>query len=213
MDFIFNSVEMIGTVAFAVSGAMVAIEKKLDIFGIMFLSVVTALGGGTVRDVLLGCTPPKMFYSYKYLAASVLTAVLLFLFARFSQKPMQNPSGRMDFLLTFCDALGLGIFAVIGTQAGIGAGYADNMFMCVFLGMTTGVGGGILRDMMCGDIPFVLRKHVYAVAAILGSALYFILAVYLQMAPSAATLVGTVFTVVIRLLAWRLRWNLPRIPQ
>lgn len=213
MDFLFNSAEMIGTVAFAVSGAMVAIEKRMDIFGIVFLSAVTALGGGTIRDLLLGITPPKMFYSYKYLAASALTAVILFLIARISKKPLQTPTGHTDCLLTFCDALGLGIFAVVGTQAGIGAGYTDNIFMCVFLGMTTGVGGGVLRDMMCSDIPFVLRKHVYAVAAILGSTLYFVFVVQMQMSLGLATLIGTGFTIVIRMLAWHYRWNLPRIPK
>lgn len=210
MELVLYCAELIGTIAFALSGALLAIQKRLDIFGILLLSVVTALGGGTIRDLLLGITPPKMFYSYKYLALAAATALVTFLIARRSRGMIGKFQGLMDFLFVFSDAFGLGIFAVIGTEAGLAAGYGDNPFLCVFLGMTTGVGGGILRDMMCGDIPFVLRKHIYAVAAIAGGMTFYLL-IHLGLDGTLAALIGVVVTVVLRLLAWHYRWNLPKV--
>lgn len=209
MYFILYASELVGTVAFALSGAVLAVQKRLDLFGILFLGVVTALGGGTVRDLILGHTPPRMFYSVEYVALAVASALVVFFVVRFSRGNDQKISGLMDFLFVLCDALGLGIFAVIGTQAGITGGYGDNAFLCIFLGMTTGVGGGILRDIMCGDIPFVLRKHIYAVAAIVGSGIFYILFTA-GLDGTLASLAGMLITVVLRLLAWHYRWNLPK---
>src|SRR5699024_2484389 len=127
-------------------------HKGLDLFGVLYLGVVTALGGGTVRDLLLGITPPKMFYSYEYVALAVATALVLFLVFRRFPRARGGMAGQMDLLYNLCDAVGLGIFAVIGTRAGMEAGYGENAFLCVFLGLTTGVGGGILRDIMCAGI-------------------------------------------------------------
>lgn len=209
MTILLIATELLGTVAFAVSGAMLAVKKQLDIFGILFLGVVTALGGGTIRDLLLGHTPPRMFYNIEYVLVALASALTVFLVVRLTHgRGLWSGSGT-DTLLTFSDALGLGIFAVIGTQAGMTAGYGDNPFLCVFLGMVTGVGGGVLRDMMCADIPFVLRKHIYAVAAILGSSMYYLLTV-LGLGTATATLVGMSSTVALRLLAWHYRWNLPK---
>lgn len=210
MEFVLHCAELVGTIAFALSGALLAIEKRLDLFGILLLSIVTALGGGTIRDLLLGITPPKMFYSYEYLALAAVTALITFLAARSSRRYFSRFQGPMDFLFVFSDALGLGIFAVIGTEAGLAAGYGDNPFLCVFLGMTTGVGGGILRDIMCGDIPFVLRKHIYAVAVIAGGLVFYLL-IHLGLDGTLAALAGVVVTVALRLLAWHYRWNLPRV--
>ena len=118
----------------------------------------------------------------------------------------------MDLLYNLCDAVGLGVFAVIGTQAGMEAGFAGNAFLCIFLGMTTGVGGGILRDVMCADIPGVLRKHIYAVAAIAGSGVFYLMA-RLVTGGTAAALCGMAVTVVLRLLARHYRWNLPKAEE
>lgn len=209
MQFIFYTAELVGTIAFAISGAVLAIQKKLDLFGILLLGVITALGGGTVRDLILGHTPPRMFYNVEYVALAVAAAFIVFLVAKYTKKNQLFSSGVMDFLFVFCDSLGLGIFAVIGTQAGITEGFGDNAFLCIFLGMMTGVGGGIIRDMMCTDIPFVLRKHIYAVAAILGSVIFYVL-LNIGMAEAVASLAGMLVTLVLRLLAWHYRWNLPK---
>ena len=209
MNYLLIASELIGTVAFAVSGAMLAVKKELDIFGICFLGIVTALGGGTIRDLLLGITPPRMFYSISYVVLAVSASLVVFFAVRFAHKKDLWSSHRMDTLLTVSDAVGLGVFAVVGTQAGISAGYGDNGFLCIFLGMVTGVGGGVLRDMMCADIPFVLRKHIYAIAAILGGGTYYLL-ICLGVGVVIATFIGMSATVILRLLAWHYRWNLPK---
>ena len=209
MDLLFNAAELVGTIAFAVSGAMLAVNKRLDIFGILFLGVVTALGGGTVRDLLLGHTPPRMFYNVEFILVALLSALTVFLAVRLTHGQGLWTGRAADNLLTFSDALGLGIFAVVGTQAGIADGFGDNGVLCIFLGMVTGVGGGVLRDMMCADIPFVLRKHVYAVAALLGAGIYYWLN-RLGVNGGAASLLGMAATVVVRVLAWHYRWNLPK---
>jgi len=210
MDWILYWSEFIGTIAFAISGALLAIQKRLDLFGILLLGIITALGGGTIRDLILGHTPPRMFYSFQYVCLAALSALLVFFTAKISKRSYEGFTGIADFLMVFCDALGLGIFAVIGTQAGIEAGFGSNLFLCVFLGMTTGVGGGILRDMMCGDIPFVLRKHIYAVAAIAGSLLFYTL-LQTGLDETLSTLAGMFVTLALRLLAWHFKWNLPRV--
>lgn len=210
MDLFLYLAELIGTAAFALSGALLAIQKKLDLFGVLFLSVVTALGGGTIRDVLLGRIPPRMFYSGQYVLLSVAVALVIFLAARWSHGRITRFNVWAERAFNLCDAVGLGIFAVIGTQAASRVGYADNIFLCVVMGMTTGVGGGVLRDMMCGDIPVVLRKHIYALAAIAGSLVYDLPVRLRLLSVYSATLLGIAVTVALRLLARHYRWNLPQ---
>ena len=212
MELFFYGAELIGTAAFALSGALVAIQKRLDLFGVLFLSVVTALGGGTIRDVLLGHTPPRMFYNGKYVLLAVAVALVMFLLARVSHGRLTRFTHWMDILFVLCDSVGLGIFAVTGTQAVLSAGRGDNAFLCVFMGMTTAVGGGVLRDIMCTDIPFVLRKHVYAVAAIVGSMVFYF-PLRLGLDATAATLSGVAVTVALRMLARHYRWNLPKAEE
>lgn len=203
--------EIVGTVAFAISGAMVAVRYRLDLFGVLLLGGVTALGGGTLRDLLMGSVPPRMFSSFEYLLIAAITSFVVFTLAYFARgKEWKRPSALGE-MLNVIDALGLGAFAVAGTQMPMLGGYTDNPFMCVFLGMTTGVGGGILRDLMIRDIPAVLRKDVYAVAAIIGSAVYYLLARCMGANSGVPTLAGIAVTVAIRVLASRYRWNLPRI--
>ena len=208
MDFFFAFAEIIGTVAFALSGALKAIQKKLDIFGVCVLAVFTALGGGVIRDLLLGLTPPRMFYSEGYLLTALAVAVGTFLLVR--RLHQTTDFGLWwDRAFNICDALGLGIFAVIGTQAAIQAGFDSKLFLCLSTGMITGGGGGALRDMMCVEIPSILRKHIYAVAALAGSLLYYIL-VWFSVPVPLATLVAVAVTVTLRILARHYQWNLPK---
>lgn len=209
-DLLIVITEIIGTVAFAVSGALVAIERRLDLFGVLFLGIVTALGGGTIRDILLGVFPPRAFYSYVYLAIAGLTALAVFLVvwvyhARY--RAFQTPLKSINNIF---DAVGLAAFSVVGSQLAVAQGYGDNPFLCVFLGMTTGIGGGILRDMMSREVPYVFQKHVYGVASILGSAAYWLVQRFTGSEPAAA-LTGVVLIVAIRICATLWRWNLPRV--
>lgn len=210
VDMLMTFSEIVGTIAFAVSGATVAIRYRLDLFGVLMLGGFTALGGGTIRDLLMGHTPPRMFTSYSYLLLAEITAFVTFTISYFMRGYEMKKPERLWNLLNVIDALGLGAFVVTGTHLPMEEGFANNMFMCVFLGMTTGVGGGILRDLMIHDIPVVLRKDIYAVAAIAGSVCYYLVARFIGQ-ETVATLLCVCVTVVIRLLASAYRWNLPRI--
>ena len=201
--FLFFLVEMTGTVAFAISGAMLAIERRLDLFGVVFLGVVTAIGGGVLRDLLLGQVPPLAFLNSVYFLVSALTALVVFAAALLLRRRRGTSLPSNSSLLNVFDAAGLGIFSVIGVQNTVAAGFGDNLFLCLFLGMTTGVGGGALRDVLSGSTPAILRKHVYALASLAGALCYY---------PAGSIAVSTLLVILLRVLASRYRWTLPRIP-
>lgn len=207
---IFFPIEIIGTIAFASSGAMVAVRKKLDLFGIIVLGVITAVGGGMLRDLMIGSIPPNMFRNPTYVFAAFLTVLILFLL--FRCRPVLLESRYMETyekIMNVLDAIGLGAFTVTGVDTGIDAGYGEYHFLIIFLGVITGIGGGILRDIMAGETPFVLKKHVYACASISGACLYVLL---LQFTHSDfAMLLSAILVVAIRMLASHYRWNLPGI--
>ncbi len=200
--------EIAGTVAFAASGAMMAIERELDMFGVLFLGITAALGGGIVRDLFLGVTPPSAFQDAAYVSVAAATALAVFLFAWRNQRQYRLRRELLDAAINLLDAVGLGIFGVVGAQTAMRLGYAENMFLCVFMGMITGVGGGILRDVFSRTVPAVLKKRIYAVASILGCAVYCLLSRAALPAP-AAMLTGAALTVAIRLCAAHYRWDLP----
>lgn len=201
----------IGIAAAAVSGAMIAIERKLDVFGVLFLGMITALGGGVLRDLLLGCTPPRFFTSFLALLIVIIAATAVFVIAKL-WNGWRNPDifHRIDQIHNLFDAVGLAAFTITGTQLAMAAGHEENAFMCVFMGMTTGVGGGVLRDMMTRHIPYVLWKRIYAVASIIGALVYWTLC-YFAVLPAIAQLIAMALIIIIRLCATVFRWNLPHI--
>lgn len=208
-NFIFIT-ELIGTCAFAVSGAIVSIQKNLDIFGVIFCGIITALGGGVIRDVLLSNFPPVMFCKYIYAFLAALSAIATFLFARKYQNVFLNKMDFIDNINNLFDAVGLGAFTIIGIQTGIAMGYGDNVFFILFLGMTTGCGGGILRDVLVREIPFVLSKRIYAIASIFGGLLYYLMFVLFNLDEFLSVLCGIISIFVIRFLSSKYRWNLPK---
>ena len=208
---LFTVLEAVGTVAFAVSGATVALQRRLDVFGVMLLGLTTALGGGCIRDLLLGRTPPVMFSQPLYAIVAIATSLIVFLLAWYWRIGFFGHMVLIDRVNNIFDALGLGVFTVIGVRAGVAAGYGENAFLCVFLGLLTGVGGGVLRDMMSREIPMVLCRRVYAIASIIGGAAYFLLRTPLQ--ESTAALTGVILVFAIRMLATHYRWSLPRISE
>lgn len=203
-------VEIIGTIAFASSGAMVAVRKRLDLFGIIVLGVITAVGGGMLRDLMIGNIPPNMFRNPVYVLAAFLTVLVLFLL--FRCRPALLGSRYIEGyerIMNILDAIGLGAFTVIGIDTGVEAGYGDYHFLIIFLGVITGIGGGILRDIMAGETPYVLKKHIYACASIAGACLYVVL---LQLTRSdSAMICSALLVVAIRILASHFRWDLPGI--
>ena len=208
-NFIFI-VEIIGTVAFASSGAMVAVRKMLDLFGIIVLGVITAVGGGMIRDLMIGKIPPNMFRNPVYVFAAFLTVMILFLLFRL--RPVLLGSRYIEpyeKIMNILDAIGLGAFTVTGIDTGVAAGYGSYHFLIIFLGVITGIGGGILRDIMAGETPYVLKKHIYACASIAGACLY---TFFLEFTRSDLTMIASALLVVaIRMLASHYRWDLPKI--
>lgn len=205
---LFFIVEIIGTAAFALSGAMTGLKYKLDVFGVVFLAVVTALGGGCTRDIILGRVPPAMFRDYRYMLAAVATALLAFLAAKFAGGEYRKNEGTLSSIANIFDAAGLGSFVVVGMEAGINAGYGDNGFFLVFLGLITCIGGGLLRDAFVVRMPGVLHKHVYALPCILGGVLYLIL-IRTAVSDLISIPAVIVFVFTFRMLATRYHWNLP----
>lgn len=199
--------ELIGTVAFAFSGCMVANAKKMDIFGVWVLGTVTAVGGGAVRDVLLGIFPPNMFRHGSYVAVATITVALWLVMAARKGAVSHAMFAKLSWIMDISDSLGLGIFAVVGSQTAINAGYGDNWFLVIFVGVMTGVGGGLLRDIMADMTPMIFCKRIYAIAALAGSLVYVILIPYIPEFVAVLAGTGTVF--VIRTLASVRRWDLP----
>ena len=150
--------ELIGTVAFAVSGAITGMEKKMDIFGVAILGLTTAVGGGIIRDMLIGNTPPQTFQDPVYAVISIVTAIIVFYLAG-RRKNSMSPH-LWDILLLVMDTLGLGIFTVVGISTAHQAVPESGQFLLIFVGVITGVGGGVVRDMMAGNMPYFRKTYL-----------------------------------------------------
>lgn len=201
--------EIIGTAAFAVSGAMTGVAKKMDIFGVCILGLTTATGGGMIRDVVLGVTPPAAFRNPVYAVISIAVSIVVFIVFR-RHKTMHEGKGKraFDIILLVTDSAGLGIFTVCGVRTAIECGYISNHFLVLFVAVVTGVGGGVLRDIFAGDRPYIFVKHIYACASLIGALAAML--VWIQVGQSAAMLIGFIVVTAIRLLAARFRWSLPK---
>ena len=198
--------ELIGTVAFAVSGAITGMEKKMDIFGVAILGLTTAVGGGIIRDMLIGNTPQHTFQDPVYAVISIVTAIIVFYLAG-RRKNSMSPH-LWDILLLVMDTLGLGIFTVVGISTARQAVPESGQFLLIFVGVITGVGGGVLRDMMAGNMPYIFVKHIYACASLAGAVICACSWEYMGM--KNAMITGMIIVVVIRFLAAYYRWNLPK---
>ena len=202
--------EMVGTVTVAIWGAMIAIKKRVDIFGVIVLSSMTALGGGIVRDILIGHLPPTMFSDYRYVLAAVVTSVVVFIVAYIFRDLYRRSESAVDAVNNIFDALGLGIFTVMGAKVAIESGFTVNGILVVCLAVITGVGGGIIRDIMLKEIPFVLKKRIYAVASILGGTAYHLMYVN-NINIRVATVVAVLIVFTVRIIATVFKLDLPKI--
>ncbi|MBR4766776.1 MAG: TRIC cation channel family protein [Clostridia bacterium] len=200
------ALELLGTAAFAVSGALTAVNKKMDVLGVMILGLTTATGGGIIRDLVLGYTPPAAFRNPIYSLVALITSLIIFL------PPVRKSIGRhasaFNNVLTVVDAIGLGVFTVIGIQAAHSETNAHGIYLYLFVGVVTGVGGGVLRDIFAGEKPSIFVEHIYATASILGAAVCIIL--WEPAGRYVAMFAGLVLVVVLRVLAAFNRWNLPK---
>lgn len=202
--------EILGTIAFAASGAMVGIRKKMDIFGVCVLGFVTAVGGGMVRDVILGITPPNVFRNPSYALVAVVTSLIAFALIYIKRDVMDgNFKIVYDKALLVMDTIGLAIFSVVGVNIGIQQGYLEKIFLLTFAGTITGVGGGLMRDVMAGEPPYIFVKHIYASASVVGS----IVCVYIYRMFGAveSMIIACAVILVIRYFAAKYHWNLPHI--
>ena len=200
--------ELVGTIAFAISGAVTAINKKMDILGICIMGIITACGGGVFRDIILGQVPPVMFKEPIYALTAFAVSVFVFIPARYRVALFE--SEIVNGVIQLADAIGLGIFTAVGVNAVIRAGFGDNRFFAITLGVLTGVGGGLMRDILAGDRPYIFVKHVYASASIVGAACYML--VYHYRGENMAMIAGALATILIRILAAHFRWSLPKAP-
>ena len=198
--------ELLGTAAFAVSGALLAARKRMDIFGVCIMGLVAACGGGVLRDMLLGRLPPAMFCSPVYALVAVTSAAAVF--PRAVHRLLIRRERLYELTMLLADAMGLGIFTAEGVTAAVQDGYGDSFFFTVFLGVITGVGGGVLRDMLAGDRPYIFVKHVYACASLAGAMLC--AGLWEALGQMAATLVCCGSVLLIRVMAARYRWSLPK---
>jgi len=198
--------ELLGTVAFALSGAMVALSKKMDIFGVAVLGLVTAVGGGVIRDLVLGITPPATFKNPVYATVAIIVSVVAFVPA--IRRFLFAKPGLYDKFLLLMDSIGLGIFTVVGIETAYIAGHSSSWFLLIFVGVITGCGGGILRDILAQNTPAVLVKHFYASASIIGAVVCILL--WKLFGQSAAIIGGAFSVLVLRLLAAKYQWSLPK---
>jgi uncharacterized membrane protein YeiH len=195
------ALDLIGTFVFALSGAVAGVKQRLDIFGVLVLSFAAASAGGIMRDLLIGSVPPVAIRDWRYLAASLLAGLLVFIWF-----PRSRRLSRARNLVLIFDAAGLGLFAVAGTQKALG--YGLNPVTASLLGMLTGIGGGMLRDVLVAEIPNVLRADLYAVAALAG-AVVVVIGHLLAAEPTGAAIMGAAICFCLRLFAIRRGWQLP----
>ncbi len=193
--------DLLGTFVFAMEGASTAVQHELDLLGIMVLAFVTALGGGIVRDVLIGSVPPNSIKDWRYPATALLAASFVF--------AGHSAVGRIPFwLLITLDAAGLGFFAIAGAAKALDFGI--HPLLAIILGGVTGVGGGTIRDIFLAQVPGVLRTDIYAAAALFGAAVL-VLGLKLKLGPAFASTLGIVLCFALRMVAVYEHWNLPKV--
>jgi uncharacterized membrane protein YeiH len=194
----FEILDTIGTLVFAISGALTAMYKKLDLFGVYCIAFVTALGGGTIRDVMIGRTPVGWMLDIDYVFIITLGFLLSLIFNRYLE--------RLRISLLLFDTIGLGVFTLIGLEKGIEFGLSP--VICVILGTLTATFGGVVRDILCNEIPVLFRKEIYATLCIAGGILFFLLQEFaIQQEIISASV--AVFIIALRLVAYKYNWSLP----
>ena len=204
-------IEYIGTIAFAISGAIIAIENKMDILGVTILGTTTAVGGGIMRDIIIGKDVPAVFENPSYLIVAAITTILVFVAFMLLRKLDITKNKIYKVVLNITDSLGLGVFVIIGATAAMNAGVSNHLLV-LFCSVLTGVGGGVLRDIMAAKIPAIFRKHIYCVVAILGALFFYILILNTPNNYFIAITISTILLVVVcRFLAFYFELNLPKV--
>lgn len=193
-------IDILGTFAFAVSGASMAIQKKLDVFGVLVIAFVTSVGGGTIRDIMIGNLPVNWLQNeVTILVILISTGITLFFRHRLQQLPVT---------LFLFDAMGLGLFTIAGVELAVEKGFS--MGICISLGTITACFGGVLRDVLLNQVPLIFRKEIYATACVAGALFYFLFK-YLHIDNGLIKILCIVSIVLIRVLAVKYKWSIPPI--
>ncbi len=203
--------EIIGTISFSASGTFVGIRKRMDVFGNLALAIITAVGGGMLRDMLLGIAPPLVLQKPFCFMVAVATSIVLMIFFYFKDKMTITKFLHIySRMLLVSDTIGLGIFTVLGINVAISVGYGDNVLIMLLVGMLTGVGGGMLRDVLARDIPMIFTQNIYAVSTLVGGAVY-IFARSRISEYAYCVIIGLGVVLIIRLISETYKINLPII--
>ncbi len=209
VQFFYFYLEMIGTIAFSASGTIIGIKKKMDVFGNLSLAVITATGGGMIRDLLLGITPPLVLQSQIAFMVAILSSIIIMIFFSLKEKITFNKFMKLyNKLLLFSDAIGLGIFTVLGIELAMKYGCSKNILLLLIVGLLTGVGGGVIRDVLAREIPLIFTQHIYAVASLFGGLLYIISSHYFYN-DSYSAIIGISAIFISRIVAAKYKLNLP----
>ena len=201
MPVLIHSLDLFGTMAFAVTGAMKGVAFKMDILGVIVLSSITGMAGGMLRDIVLGRTPPAALIDPTYILVTTITGISVFYL-------YPNIKSLLGLFLKF-DALGLGVFSIIGATIALNGGYGLNLLIMMFAGVITAVGGGIVRDVLVNEKPLVFIKELYVSLSFIGILLFFSL-LYIGVALDTSSIMGISFITGLRIAAMRFNWNLPR---
>ncbi len=208
---IIDIMSIIGTIAFSSMGTMIGIRKSMDLFGVITLGVITATGGGAIRDIILGILPQKVFQNSRDIILATITSIILFLLIYYNKEVIEKYYFKIyEKIISLFDAIGLGIFTVIGIKTAMDMGYSKNKFLLVFAGVITAVGGGMLRDIMTESTPFIFKKHIYACACIIGAISYLYLFKKINN-ELICMLIGAGIVIAIRLLSAYYHLDLPKI--
>ncbi len=197
--------EIIGTVSFAISGVFLAIKKKFDLFGILILGIITAVGGGVIRDLTLGITPPMMFKNPIFCLTAALVSLIICI--PIVRKFLHQK--RVNMITTVVmDSIGLAVFTVNGIIYSAEL-YPESTFLLVFTGVITGVGGGVLRDVLAGRLPYIFTKHIYASASLAGALLYVIIDGFVP--NTIAAIIAMLLIIIIRFISAYFKLELPHV--
>ncbi|WP_055448364.1 trimeric intracellular cation channel family protein [Lacinutrix mariniflava] len=196
----FYIIDILGTLAFSISGVLVALNKRMDAFGVLIIAFVTAVGGGTLRDVLIGETPVSWMKDMTFVYVVLISTILAVIF-----------KSKIDYLrksLFLFDTIGIGLYTVVGIEKGISAGL--HPIICIALGTMSACFGGVIRDILCNEIPVIFRKEVYATACILGGIVYFIIK-RLPIEGNLVFIIAGLVVIITRLLAVKFKLRLPNL--
>ncbi|MGS2740450.1 trimeric intracellular cation channel family protein [Sinomicrobium sp. M5D2P17] len=193
-------IDLLGVVSFAISGVLAALQKKLDIFGVFIIAFVTAVGGGTIRDILIGVEPVTWLLDNVYMYTIIVTVIFALLFRK-----------KLKYLRTslfLFDTIGIGLYTLVGVEKGLAADLSA--VMCVALGMITACFGGVVRDILCNEIPVIFHREIYATACVVGAGAYFLMRL-LPISDDVVFMISVLIVITIRLLAVKFKLALPGI--